>query len=166
MTLLTWLGKCCQMLVSFSALRLAVPLIQCVVQMTRTMASADHDYYRLTPIKWGFMEVRGINLATDPPQHVRDLIRRDVHRHRILIFRDQPEITGRRQVEISKWFWRPRLDFLPTPGLTRPRCVPRIKRWRCWMYRSGTHWMAYRWQLPTCAIRLFTLPYCVSTQTG
>ena len=70
----------------------------------RLMASTDkHSYYQLSPLKLG-AEVTGISLQHEPPQHVINQIRRDVHSHCILVFRDQGILTGKRQVEISKWF--------------------------------------------------------------
>jgi len=68
------------------------------------MASTDkHSFYQLSPLKLG-VEVRGINLQEDVPQSVVDQIRQDVHKNYILVFRDQGILSGKRQVEISRWF--------------------------------------------------------------
>lgn len=57
----------------------------------------------MKPLKIG-VEVFDICLQTDPPPHIIDRIKQDVHKHRIMVFRDQGLISGKRQVEISKWF--------------------------------------------------------------
>ena len=70
----------------------------------RLMASTDkRDFYQLSPLKLG-VEVTGISLQKDVPQAVKEQIRQDVHKHSILVFRDQGIISGKRQVEISRWF--------------------------------------------------------------
>lgn len=50
------------------------------------------------------MEATGISLQTDPPQNVINQIKRDVHKFRVVVFRNQGDISGKRHVEISKWF--------------------------------------------------------------
>jgi len=70
----------------------------------RLMASADKpNFYKLSPLKLG-AEVTGICLDDDVSQPVIDQIRRDVLSNCILVFRDQGVLSGKRQVEISKWF--------------------------------------------------------------
>ncbi|KAG8330768.1 hypothetical protein J6590_055753 [Homalodisca vitripennis] len=61
------------------------------------------SYYKLTPIKLG-CEVRGINLKIENRKEVIEKIKEDVTKHRLLIFKGQGDITGYRQVQISKWF--------------------------------------------------------------
>nr|KAG5687571.1 hypothetical protein BaRGS_022875 [Batillaria attramentaria] len=58
------------------------------------------------------MEVRGVDLK-DPglPDSLVQQIKRDVHRHRLLIFKDQGVVSGERHVEISRWFGDVRADF-------------------------------------------------------
>ena len=70
----------------------------------RFMASTSkHNFYQLSPLKLG-AEVTGISLQDEVPQPVIDLIRQDVHKNCILVFRDQGVVSGKRQVEISQWF--------------------------------------------------------------
>ncbi len=71
----------------------------------RTMASEahQHQFYQLKPLQLG-AEVTGISLQADPPAEVIQQIKADVTKHRILIFRDQGDISGKRHVEISRWF--------------------------------------------------------------
>ncbi|KAL3867835.1 hypothetical protein ACJMK2_040681 [Sinanodonta woodiana] len=49
-------------------------------------------------------EIRGIKLADTVPDKTINDIKDLVHKHKILIFRDQGIITGERHVEISRWF--------------------------------------------------------------
>ena len=65
--------------------------------------TAKQNFYHLSALKLG-AEVTGISLQEDVPQQVIDQIRRDVHKNCILVFRDQGVISGKRQVEISRWF--------------------------------------------------------------
>lgn len=70
----------------------------------RMMAStARHNFYQLSALKLG-AEVAGISLQDDVPKQIIEQIRRDVRTHCILVFRGQGVISGKRQVEISKWF--------------------------------------------------------------
>ena len=62
-----------------------------------------HNFYEKRPSKLG-VEVFGVSLQTDPPREVIEEIKSDVHRHRIVIFRNQGIISGKRHVEISRWF--------------------------------------------------------------
>ncbi|ELT87502.1 hypothetical protein CAPTEDRAFT_225369 [Capitella teleta] len=56
-----------------------------------------HSFYQTSPAQIG-VEVRGIDLKKQvSPEN-------DVHKHRMLIFRDQGSVEGERHVEISKWF--------------------------------------------------------------
>lgn len=67
------------------------------------MATIEHSHYKLKPLKLG-VEVFGICLQSDPPRNVIDQIKQDVLKYRLMVFRDQGVISGKRQVEISKWF--------------------------------------------------------------
>lgn len=67
--------------------------------------ASDGQFYTLKPInKWGFVEVRGIQLTTDVPEEAIRQIKQDIHKYRIMIFRDQGDVSGKRHVEISRWF--------------------------------------------------------------
>lgn len=68
-----------------------------------SLINAEQDHYTIKPLKIG-VEVFNICLQADPPPQVIERIKQDVHKHRIMVFRDQGLISGRRQVEISKWF--------------------------------------------------------------
>ncbi|XP_077981083.1 alpha-ketoglutarate-dependent taurine dioxygenase-like [Glandiceps talaboti] len=67
-----------------------------------SMAST-HDYYQLTPIKLG-CQVRGIDLSKKVSDEIISQIKRDVTKHRILVFKDQHDMAPERHVQISKWF--------------------------------------------------------------
>ena len=84
-----------------------------------TRAASRMNSYQLTPAKLG-VEVRGIDLKKDPPQEVIDLIKADVAKYRILIFRDQGVISGLRHVEISKWFGELESTFYKHPKSPHP----------------------------------------------
>jgi taurine dioxygenase len=48
--------------------------------------------------------VVGVSLKSDPPVAVIEQMKKDVHKYRLLVFRDQGVLSGKRQVEISRWF--------------------------------------------------------------
>ncbi|XP_002736249.1 alpha-ketoglutarate-dependent taurine dioxygenase-like [Saccoglossus kowalevskii] len=84
-----------------SSLRaLCVIFILCCSVM-RTVTS--HEFYDLKPVKLG-CEVRGIDIGHPVPMRVIEQIKQDVTEHRILIFKDQHEISPKRHVRISRWF--------------------------------------------------------------
>ena len=62
------------------------------------------------------VEVRGINLGQDQPAEIIETIKKDVSKYRIMVFRDQGQISGERQVEISQWFGE-----LDSPFYKHPR---------------------------------------------
>lgn len=72
-----------------------------------------------TPVKIG-VEVRGIDLSADVPENVIDTIRKDVRKHRLLIFKDQGVISGPRHVEISQWFGELESTFYKHPRSPHP----------------------------------------------
>ena len=80
-----------------------------LVQLSRLTAYAStefntpHDYYTVKPGKLG-VEVFGIRLNDQVSEDVIEQIKQDVHKYRIMIFRDQGKVSGKRHVEISKWF--------------------------------------------------------------
>lgn len=71
------------------------------------------------------VEVRGFRL-TEQKSFTKELvekIKKLVHEHRIVVFRDQGEVSGEKQVEISKWFGS--IDgtvFEGDPLFTHPKC--------------------------------------------
>lgn len=64
---------------------------------------AKHAFYQITPFQLGIV-VHGVDLKHDPPAEVINQIKKDVHRYRLVLFRDQGVISGKRHVEISRWF--------------------------------------------------------------
>ena len=75
--------------------------------------------YSITPIKLG-VEVKGIDLKTEQPAHIIDQIVKDVHKYKIMIFKNQGQVTGKRQVEISKWFGELESTFYKHPASPDP----------------------------------------------
>jgi alpha-ketoglutarate-dependent taurine dioxygenase len=59
--------------------------------------------YKLIPLKLG-AEVFGFDLKGQISDALKTQIRDDVHKHRILIFRNQGHVEGNKHVEIAKWF--------------------------------------------------------------
>ena len=93
-----------------NVIRFRIALLPLVAQISRLTVSASmesqkqqHDYYKVKPAALG-VEVFGIKLNDKVPQEVIDQIKQDVHKYRIMIFRDQGKVSGKRHVEISKWF--------------------------------------------------------------
>jgi alpha-ketoglutarate-dependent taurine dioxygenase len=87
-----------------------------------TMASttdSGHKFYKITPAKLG-IEVTGIDLNVDPPQEVIDAIKSDVHKHGLVIFRDQGIVSGQRHVQISRWFGELESTFYKHPKSPHP----------------------------------------------
>ncbi|XP_066991332.2 alpha-ketoglutarate-dependent taurine dioxygenase [Anabrus simplex] len=76
-------------------------------------------FYELTPIKLG-CEVRGINLQSESRPEVIQQIKKDVTNHRILVFKDQGVISGKRHVEISQWFGELESTFYKHPKSPHP----------------------------------------------
>jgi taurine dioxygenase len=63
----------------------------------------EHSFYKAKLLKLG-IEVFGINLTFDPPPEVIEQIKKDVHKFRLVVFRNQGILNGQRHVEISHWF--------------------------------------------------------------
>ena len=72
-----------------------------------------------TPAKLG-VEVRGVNLSNELTQEVVDQMKKDVHEHRLLIFKDQGVVTGERHVEICKLFGEIKSSFEMHPASPHP----------------------------------------------
>jgi len=69
-------------------------------QYSHMSTSSEASY---TPTQIG-VEVRGIDLNCDLSKDLIEKIKTDVHKHRLLIFKDQGVVSGERHVQISKWF--------------------------------------------------------------
>ena len=81
------------------------------------------EQYQVSPIPLCGVEVRGIDLKQDVDPDVVGRIKADVHRYRIMVFRDQGVVSGERQAEISRWFGK--LDsqtFYKHPVLPTSTC--------------------------------------------
>jgi alpha-ketoglutarate-dependent taurine dioxygenase len=83
------------------------------------MASSGSPY-RVHVLPVVGAEVYGVDLKKDLSQDVVEAIKRDVHEHRVLIFKDQGIISGERQVEISKWFGELESTFFKHPRSPHP----------------------------------------------
>jgi len=89
-----------------------------------TLAAAGMaEPYELTPIRNNFgAEIRGFSLAGDkllPPEVVNKIID-DMNKYRILVFKGQGQISGARQVEISKQLGRIESTFYKHPRSPHP----------------------------------------------
>ncbi|XP_002736252.1 alpha-ketoglutarate-dependent taurine dioxygenase-like [Saccoglossus kowalevskii] len=60
-------------------------------------------FYELKPIQLG-CEVHSIDLGNPLPENVIETIKKDVTEHRILIFKNQRNISPDKHVEIGRWF--------------------------------------------------------------
>lgn len=65
-------------------------------------------------------EVTGVSLKDPVPEKIIKRIKEEVHKHRLLIFKNQGEITGDRHVEISKWFGELESTFYKHPKSPHP----------------------------------------------
>ena len=72
-----------------------------------------------TPAPIG-VEVRGIDLKQPVPENIVEQIKKDVHKHRLLIFKDQGVISADRHVEISQWFGELESTFYKHPKSPHP----------------------------------------------
>ncbi|KAI8510173.1 hypothetical protein Bbelb_126010 [Branchiostoma belcheri] len=92
---------------------------------------AAHEFYKLTPIKISTKfeegnsrdngaEARGIDLKENIPAEVVEQIKKDVTKHRILVFKDQGTVSGDRHVEISRWFGELESTFYKHPKSPHP----------------------------------------------
>ena len=91
---------------------LALGLIQ-----LRNLCSSDRMDIRPAPIG---VEIRGVDLAGDLTNDMIDRFRSDVHKYRLLIFKNQNSISGQRHVEISKWFGDLESTFYKHPKSPHP----------------------------------------------
>lgn len=72
-----------------------------------------------TPIKLG-VEIRGIDLKSKLSSETIARIKDDVHKHRLLIFKNQGIISADRHVEISTWFGSLESTFYKHPRSPHP----------------------------------------------
>lgn len=66
-------------------------------------SSAMERPYQLLPIKLG-CEVRGIKLSADISDDVIALIKEDVTKHRLLVFKNQENLTPEEHLTVGRWF--------------------------------------------------------------
>lgn len=66
------------------------------------------------------VEIRGVDLNQDIPQSLIEQFKHDVHKHRLLIFKNQGIVSGKRHVEISKWFGNLESTFYKHPKSPDP----------------------------------------------
>ena len=78
-----------------------------------------HRAMEYTPAPIG-VEVRGIDLKKPVPENIMAKIKEDVHKHRLLIFKDQGVISAKRHVEISQWFGELESTFYKHPKSPHP----------------------------------------------
>ncbi|BFY99641.1 hypothetical protein BsWGS_02681 [Bradybaena similaris] len=71
------------------------------------------------PAKLG-VEVRGIDLTSELPSETIAKLKNDIHKHRMLIFKNQGVISAERHVEISKWFGELESTFYKHPKSPHP----------------------------------------------
>jgi len=75
--------------------------------------------YTLRPLKIG-CEALGINLGQDLKEEVIQQIKEDVRNHRIIVFRDQENITPEKHLEIGGWFGEIDSTFYNHPRSPHP----------------------------------------------
>ena len=65
-------------------------------------------------------EVTGVDLKNPVSEDVIKRLKEEVHKQRLLLFKNQGEITGQRHVEISKWFGELESTFYKHPRSPHP----------------------------------------------
>jgi len=90
------------------------------------MASGDcisspvsNSFYECRPNKLGVIAT-GLDLNSNVSPEAVSQIKNDVHRHGMVIFKDQSRISGDRQVEISRWFGELESTFYKHPKSPHP----------------------------------------------
>lgn len=73
----------------------------------------------MTPVQLG-LEIRGVDLKNSVSEDLVKQLKTDVHKYRLLIFKDQAVINGDRHVEISKWFGELESTFYKHPKSPHP----------------------------------------------
>jgi alpha-ketoglutarate-dependent taurine dioxygenase len=64
--------------------------------------------------------ITGVDLKKDISDDLIDQFKRDVHKHRLLIFKNQGTVSGQRHVEISQWFGPFESTFYKHPKSPHP----------------------------------------------
>ncbi|XP_060562968.1 alpha-ketoglutarate-dependent taurine dioxygenase-like [Ruditapes philippinarum] len=64
--------------------------------------------------------ITGVDLKKDISDDLIDQFKRDVHKHRLLIFKNQGTVSGQRHVEISQWFGQFESTFYKHPKSPHP----------------------------------------------
>lgn len=64
--------------------------------------------------------ITDVNLNAPVSEQIIEQIKQDVHKHRILIFKNQGKVSGDRHVEISKWFGNLESTFYKHPKSPHP----------------------------------------------
>ena len=78
-------------------------------------------FYEMRPLHARFgMSVSGIDISGPLSDACISQIKRDLHEHRLLVFRGQGRVSGQRQVEISQWFGRVESTFYKHPRSPHP----------------------------------------------
>lgn len=77
------------------------------------------NVYKLVTRQLG-CEIVGIDLKTENRTEVIEAIKKDVTKHRLLLFSNQGIISGERHVEISKWFGELESTFYKHPKSPHP----------------------------------------------
>ena len=65
-------------------------------------------------------EVLGIDLKNKVSEDIIERLKEEVHKHRLILFKNQGEITGQRHVEISEWFGELESTFYKHPRSPHP----------------------------------------------
>ncbi|CAI8005915.1 (R)-phenoxypropionate/alpha-ketoglutarate-dioxygenase [Geodia barretti] len=76
--------------------------------------------YNVTPLSLFGVEVSGIDLRRPVERETVDVIKEDVARYRLMVFRGQGVISAHRQVEISHWFGELDCPFYNHPASAHP----------------------------------------------
>jgi alpha-ketoglutarate-dependent taurine dioxygenase len=64
--------------------------------------------------------VEGVDLNKPVQESTVEAIKKDLHEHRLLVFRGQGRVSGQRQVEISRWFGKVESTFAKHPRSPDP----------------------------------------------
>lgn len=77
--------------------------------------------YGLRPLSRAFGAiVEGVDLSKPVGDTVREKLKEDLHRNKVLLFRGQGRLSGERQVEISRWFGDLHSTFSKHPRSPHP----------------------------------------------
>lgn len=76
--------------------------------------------YKTSPLPKFGIEIHGIQLSQNLPDDVIEAIKEDVTTHRLVLFRNQTDLSGDRHVEISHWFGELESTFYKHPKSPHP----------------------------------------------